>query len=412
MPVFAYKGLNSAGHNISGMLDADNERHAKQLLRRDGIYPTSLKETAGGAAAKSGGAKSAASDFKNSMQRVSTQDLAVATRQLATLVHAGIPLVDSLAALVDQTENVKLKSILGVVKQDINEGASFADALTKHPKVFNSLYINMIRAGEQSGALDIVLSRLADFTESQNQLKNKVVSTLVYPVIMLIVSAIVVGILFVFVIPKITKIFEAQKVALPFLTQALIFVATAASKYWWLCIIAVAALVWGFNKYINSKKGRARWDAFILKVPVIGPLLRMLAVSRFTRTLATLMSSGVPLLASFDIVKNVVGNTILKEAIEHAREGVKEGESIAAPLKRSGQFPPIVTHMIATGEKTGQLEEMLTNIATSYETQVDAKVMALTSIMEPIIIVMLGGIVACVVFAIIMPMVQLSSFAG
>lgn len=410
MPVFAYKGLNSAGRNVNGMLDADNEKHAKQLLRRDGIYPTSIKEAAGSSTSGKGG--SSTGDLRNSMQRVSTQDLAIATRQLATLVHAGIPLVDSLAALVDQTENVKLKSILGQVKQDINEGSSFADTLAKHPKVFNALYINMIRAGEQSGALDVVLGRLADFTESQDKLKNKVISTLIYPIIMLVVCGIVVGILFVFVIPKITKIFEAQKVALPFLTRALIAVATVASKYWWLVIAVVALLVWGFGKYINSKKGRPRWDAFILKVPVVGSMLRMLAVSRFARTLATLMSSGVPLLASFDIVKNVVGNVILSEAIANAREGIKEGESIAAPLKRSGHFPPIVTHMIATGEKTGQLEEMLNNVANSYEMQVDSRVTALTSLMEPLIIVMLGAVVACVVFAIIMPMVQLSSFAG
>lgn len=410
MAVFSYKGINSAGRNVNGMLDADNEKHAKQLLRRDGIYPTSLKETSGGSASKSG--KSGGSDLKNSIQRVSTQDLAIATRQLATLVHAGIPLVDSLAALVDQTENPKLKSILGQVKQDINEGAAFADALAKNPKIFNSLYINMIRAGEQSGALDVVLGRLADFTESQDKLKNKVISTLVYPIIMLVVCFIVIGILFVFVIPKITKIFEAQKVALPLLTRALIVVATIASKYWWLVIGVMVLLAWGFVKFINSKKGRPMWDAFILKVPVVGSMLRMLAVSRFSRTLATLMSSGVPLLASFDIVKNVVGNVVLSEAISKAREGIKEGESIAAPLKRSGHFPPIVTHMIATGEKTGQLEEMLNNIANSYEMQVDAKVGALTSIMEPLIIVMLGAVVACVVFAIIMPMVQLSSFAG
>lgn len=415
MPVFAYKGITAAGKNVTGMRDAESDRAVKAALRREGIYPTSVKLTgrdrssAGRAASSQGGTLQSLGDI---FRRVSTQDLAVATRQLATLIHAGIPLVESLMALVDQTENERFKSIWGEVKQDINEGQGLADAMSKHPRAFNGLYVNMIRAGEHSGALDIVLNRLADFTESQAKLKTKLIGTMFYPIIMLLMSGVVIAILFTFVIPKITKIFESQKVALPILTQGLIAVSTLVSDWWFVLLPSIVLVLFGFRQWVKTPTGTAWWDRTTLKLPVFGPLLRMLAVSRFTKTLATLISSGVPLLTAFDIVKNIVGNTVLVKVIEESRDAVKEGDSIAAPLKRSGQFPALVTHMIAIGEKTGQLEEMLGKVADSYESQVDARVMALTSIMEPVIIVILGVVVALVVFAILTPMVELSSFVG
>jgi general secretion pathway protein F len=269
----------------------------------------------------------------------------------------------------------------------------------------------MVRAGESSGALDVVLSRLADFTESQAELKSKLVGTMVYPVIMVVMAVAVTGILFIFVIPKIAKIFEAQKVALPLPTQILMFCSGLARDYWYVAVALLVASVWGFQKYIRSEKGRPKWDAFVLKAPLFGPLVRMVAITRFTKTLGTLLGSGVPLLNAFDIVKNVVQNTVLLNVIETARDCVKEGESIAAPLKRSGEFPPIVTHMIAIGEKSGQLEEMLNNIARSYEVQVDARLRAMTSLLEPLLLVFMGVIVAFIVFSILLPMLQISSFA-
>jgi general secretion pathway protein F len=408
MPVFAYKGYNAQGKLVSGTQDADSPRAIKQMLRRDGVFLTELTESN---PSKKTGQTRKGFEFKLFADRVSSQDLAVATRQLATLIGAGIPLVDALVALIDQVENPSFKSVWAEVKQTVNGGASFADALSVHPRAFSGLYINMVRAGESSGALDVVLSRLADFTESQAELKSKLVGTMVYPVIMVVMAVAVTGILFIFVIPKKAKIFEAQKVALPLPTQILMFCSGLARDYWYVAVALLVASVWGFQKYIRSEKGRPKWDAFVLKAPLFGPLVRMVAITRFTKTLGTLLGSGVPLLNAFDIVKNVVQNTVLLNVIETARDCVKEGESIAAPLKRSGEFPPIVTHMIAIGEKSGQLEEMLNNIARSYEVQVDARLRAMTSLLEPLLLVFMGVIVAFIVFSILLPMLQISSFA-
>lgn len=409
MPVYAYKGYNAAGKVVHGTRDAENPKLIKQLLRRDGVFLTELRET--GKKGASGQGEEARRSFQLKFERITSQDLATATRQLATLVGAGIPLVDSLVALIDQIDNGMFKSVWSDVKQRVNEGAGFGDALGSHPKVFTGLYINMVRAGESSGALDVVLNRLADFTESQAELRAKLVGTMVYPVIVVLMAISVIGILFVFVIPKISKIFEAQKVALPLPTVILIGSSHFIQNYWFLMLPAMIGGVVGFNRFIHSKRGRPWWDRFLLDAPLFGPLIRMVAITRFCKTLSTLIGSGVPLLAAFDIVKNVVENTVLMKVIEDARDAVKEGENIAAPLKRSGEFPPIVTHMISIGERSGQLEEMLGKIAHSYEVQVDARLRGMTSIIEPIMIVFMGVIVAFIVFSILLPMLQISSFA-
>jgi general secretion pathway protein F len=410
MPVYAYKGFNAAGKTVTGTQDADSPRAIKQALRRDGIFLTELTETNAAGAKKASGGKRLF-DLKFITERVSSQDLAVATRQLATLVGAGIPLVDSLVALIDQVDNPAFKSIWADVKQRVNEGTGFGDALSTHPRTFSGLYVNMVRAGETSGALDVVLNRLADFTESQAELRSKLMGTMIYPVLMIIMAVVVVGILFIFVIPKIAKLFEAQKVALPLPTQILIGASSILKGYWFIMFPLMGAAIYGFQRYINSERGRPWWDAFVLDAPIFGPLVRMVAITRFTKTLSTLIGSGVPLLGAFDIVKNVVQNTVLLKVIETARDCVKEGESIAAPLKRSGQFPPIVTHMIAIGEKSGQLEEMLGNVARSYEVQVDARLRAMTSLLEPLMLVVMGVVVAFIVFSILLPMLEISSFA-
>lgn len=409
MPVYAFKGYDAGGKAVSGQRDADSPRTIKQLLRRDGIFITELAEHG---QKKEGGFLKAEVKLSFLQERVSSQDLAVATRQLATLVGAGIPLVDSLVALVDQVDHQAFKSVWADVKQRVNEGSSFGDALGAHPKVFSGLYVNMVRAGESSGALEVVLSRLADFTESSAELKNKLVGAMVYPIIMMFVATVVVGILFVFVIPKITALFESQKVVLPISTRILIFTSSTVRDYWFVILPALIGAILAFRRYIRTPSGRARWDRFTLDAPIFGPLIRMVAVARFSRTLGTLVGSGVPLLAAFDIVKNVVQNTLLLSVIETARDAVKEGDSIAAPLKRSGQFPPIVTHMIAIGERSGQLEAMLNNVAKSYEVQIDTKVRTLTSVLEPVMIVFLGTVVGFIVFAILLPILQISQFAG
>ena len=415
MPVFEYSGLTEAGKSIRGLRDAESAKALRSVLRKDGVYVTESRAADAGTVV-AGGPKGAGLSREVDVRgiffgnRVSALDLAVTTRQLSTLIGAGIPLVDSLTALVEQVEHPRLKKILGMVKQRVNEGASLADALADHPKVFTNLYVNMIRAGESSGALDVVLGRLADFTESSAQLRNKLIGAMLYPAIMILVGIAIVGILFAVVIPKVTKIFEDMNVALPWTTRILIVVSSFARDYWYLILIAVPLSIWLFRKYLKTPRGRAWFDRAQLKTPVFGELIRMLALARFAKTLATLLSSGVPLLTALDIVKNIVHNTVLSGVIESARDAIREGESIAAPLKRSGQFPPLVHHMIAVGEKSGQLEEMLQNVARSYDAQVDMRVAALTSLLEPAMIVVMGVGVAFIVFSILMPIMQFNTF--
>jgi general secretion pathway protein F len=407
MPVFAYKALDQRGKNVEGLKEADSPKSLRGALRREGLY---LTEVTGEKQAK------AASPEVNVRRwvggRVKADDVAVATRQLAVLVNAGIPLVEALTALVEQVDHERLKRVLSAVKQRVNEGSSLADALAQHPKAFSNLYVNMIRAGESSGALDVVLFRLADFTESQARLRSKVLGTLTYPAAMVVIGAAVMGILFTVVIPKITKIFEDTKVVLPWTTRILLGMANFMHDFWWAMILLLAGGIYGFIRWRRTEAGRARWDIWVLDAPIFGSLVRQVAVARFSRTLATLLKSGVPLLTALDIVRNIVGNTRLAAVIEEARESIKEGESIAAPLKRSGEFPPLVYHMIAIGEKSGELEDMLGNVANAYDSQVETKIAALTSLLEPIMIVVMGVAVAFIVFSILMPILQINTIAG
>jgi general secretion pathway protein F len=408
MPVFEYKALDEKGRPQSGLREADSPRSLRSALRRDGIFLTEVL-----------GQKEAAAFQKREVsvkrfvgRRISAEDVAITTRQLAVLVGAGIPLVEALTALVDQVDHQRMKRVIGDVKQRVNEGSSLADALGAQGKVFSTLYVNMIRAGESSGALDVVLVRLADFTESQARLRSRIVGALTYPILMLALSGVVLGILFTVVIPKIVRIFEETKVTLPWTTKALIGFTTLVHDYWWAALLLAAGALWGFLRWRNTAEGRAAYDRRILVLPIFGPLIRQIALARFSRTLATLLKSGVPLLTAMDIVKNIVGNVRLATVIDEARTSIQEGESIAAPLKRSGEFPPLVYHMVAIGEKSGELEEMLNNVANAYEAQVETKVGALTSLLEPAMIVFMGLVVAFIVFSILMPILQINTLAG
>jgi general secretion pathway protein F len=294
----------------------------------------------------------------------------------------------------------------------VNEGSSLADALAAHPKVFGDLFVNMIRAGEHSGALEIVLVRLADFTESQARLRSKILGTMAYPAAMMVIGTIVLGILFTVVIPKVTKLFADTKATLPWMTRFLIGFTGFVTDYWWALLAVIAGSIYGFLRWKRTPEGKARWHRFVLTVPVFGRLVRIIAIGRFARTLSTLLQSGVPIIVAMDIVKNVVGNVRLAEVIEQARDAIREGESIAAPLKRSGEFPPLVFHMVAIGERSGALEEMLSNVAGAYEGQVDTTVSALTSLLEPIMIVCMGGVVAFIVFSVLLPILQINTLAG
>jgi general secretion pathway protein F len=408
MPVFEYKALSAAGKPVQGLKEAESPKTLRAALKRDGVF---LTEVLGEKQQQAQQAREV-NVRRWVIGRVSAEDLAVMTRQLAVLVHAGIPLVEALNALVEQVEHERLKRVISDVKQRVNEGASLADALAVHGKVFTTLYVNMIRAGESSGALDVVLVRLADFTEGQARLRSKVMGALTYPAAMAVVGGAIMLILFAVVIPKITKIFEDTQVTLPLTTRLLMGFSTFVSNWWWALVLLAGAAFWGFLRWKETTAGRARWDRFKLTVPIFGRLIRTIAIGRFTRTLATLLKSGVPLLAAMDIVKNVVGNVRLAEVIEQARQAIQEGESIAAPLKRSGEFPPLVHHMVAIGERSGSLEEMLGNVADAYEDQVDTTVGALTSLMEPLMIVLMGAVVTFIVFSVLMPILQINTLAG
>ena len=409
MPVFEYRGLNEAGKPLKGVRDADTAKALRALLRKEGVFLTDIvAEKKAGNEAKAGGKVDI--DLKKALAgRITTSDVAIMTRQLAVLIGAGVALVEGLTALQDQVDHEKLKLIVSQVKTRVNEGSSLADAMAQHPKIFSTLYVNMIRAGEHSGALDVVLTRLADFTESQARFRSRVIGTMTYPAIMVVVSTVILGVLFTVVIPKVTKIFETNKVALPLSTRLLIGLSHFAQDYWWLVGAVGAASVFAFVKWKKSPAGRPRWDRMVLSAPVFGGLLRMVAISRFSRTLATLLKSGVPLLGAMDIVRNIVENTVLSEVIEKSRDSIREGESIAAPLKRSGEFPPLVYHMVAIGERSGQLEEMLVNVAAAYETQVEVRMTALTAMLEPVMILLMGAVVAFIVFSILLPILQLNT---
>ena len=408
MPVFEYRALDAGGKTIEGLKEAESPKTLRSVLRRDGLYLTAVlgEQAAARAAAREVSVRRWVGG------RIRADDVAGVTRQRAVLTGAGVPLAEALAALVDQVDHERLKKVISNVKQRVNEGSSLADALKAHPRVFSDLYVNMIRAGESSGALEVVLKRLADFTESQARLRAKVVATLTYPVVMVGFSAVILGILFTYVIPKITKVLEDAKVALPWTTRALIAFSTFVHDWWWALALGFALFLVGVARWRRTPAGRARWDVWVLELPVFGGLIRQIAIARFSRTLATLLKSGVPLLSSLDIVKNIVGNTRLARVVEESRDAIREGESIAAPLRRSGEFPPLVYHMVAIGERSGQLEEMLGNVADAYDSQVETKVAALTSLLEPAMIVFMGLAVAFIVFSVLMPILQINTVAG
>ena len=342
-------------------------------------------------------------------RRVNTADVAVMTRQLATLVRAGVPLVDSISALVDQVEKEGLVKVLTAVRESLKAGTSFSKCLEVHPKVFPNLYVNMVAAGEASGTIEAVLDRLADFMEGQARLKGKVTAALAYPVLMMFIGIVMFSVLMVAVVPKVVSIFDNLGQELPWYTRLLIFVSNVFGGYWWVLIIVIVGGTYFFRRWKKHRPaGRLKWDTFILRVPIFGRLNLLVAVARFSRTLSTLLASGVQLLTAMNIVKNVLGNALLESVVATAIGSIREGESIAEPLRRSGEFPPMVTHMIAVGEKTGQLEAMLENVSRAYEADVEVKVVALTSLLEPLMIMLLGGVVGFIAMAILMPLVQMN----
>lgn len=404
MAVYEYKGIQvSSGKAVKGYRDAENPRALRGLLRKEGILLTLANEES-----EQKERTKRDIDFFAFFRRVSASDIAIMTRQLATLVRAGVPLVDSIAALTEQVEKEQLQRVLTNVRESLNEGTSFAKSLGLHPKIFSPLYINMVAAGEASGTLESVLERLADFMEGQARLKGKVMASLAYPVLMAFIGTLLVGFLMVAVVPKVTAIFENLGQALPWYTSLLIFVSDTIARFWWLMFLVAIGSTWWVRRWKRQPSGKVRWDTLKLRLPLFGRLNLLVSVSRFTRTLATLLASGVQLLAAMEIGKNVLENAKLEGVVSEAIGSIREGESIAEPLKRSGQFPPMVTHMIAVGERSGQLEEMLENVSRAYEADVETRVAALTSLLEPLMILVMGGVVGFIAMSILMPMVQMN----
>ncbi len=408
MPVFAYKGLDTKGKQVKGLKEADSGRVLRALLRKEGIYVTEFKQSGASGSKDKGKGLNREVDVSGLFTRIKPQEVGVFTRQLGTLLRAGIPLAESLAALVDQVENPKIREIVADVRRMVNEGSSLAGAMEAHPKMFPSLYVNMVRSGETAGNLDQVLFQLADFTDSQVALKGKILSALLYPMIMVGVGGLIMTILMVVVVPQIVQLFDDMKQALPWNTKLLIFVSDTLTGYWWAVVLFVIVIWVGVRTWKRTESGMRRWDKMRLSMPVFGDLNRKVAVSRFAATLGTMLSAGVPLLRALDIVKNVLENSVLEKVVEGAKEAIKEGDSIAAPLKRSGEFPPMVVHMIAVGERSGQLETMLHNVAAAYQNEVEMKLERLTTLLEPFMILTMGGAVAFVVFSILMPILQMN----
>jgi general secretion pathway protein F len=402
--VFEFRGVQSAtGKPVKGYRDAENLKALRATLRREGVLLTQATEESEREAREKRNI-----DLFAVFRRPSASDVAVMTRQLATLVRAGVPLVESISALTEQVENEQLVRVLTTVRENLNEGTSFAKSLEAHPKVFPSLYVNMVAAGEASGTLEAVLERLADFMEGQARLKGKVAAALAYPVLMAVIGSGLVGVLMVAVVPKVTSVFDSLGQALPWYTRLLIFVSETVSSFWWLLLGGLALTIYSFRRWKKTPKGKMRWDSFRLRAPLFGRLTLLVAVARFSRTLSTLLASGVQLLTAMEIGRHVLENARLEEVIGDAIGSIRGGESIAEPLKRSKAFPPMVTHMIAVGEKSGQLESMLENVSRAYEADVETRVTALTSLLEPIMIVLLGGVVGFIAMAILMPLIQMN----
>ena len=414
MPVYAYKGVNQAGKPTKGTLSAEGARAARAQMRAAGVFLTEIAETHAPGTSTPAAKKEGASRFNiefNLPVRIPAMDRAMATRQLATLVSAGVPLVESLSALVIQTEHRALKGVIARVRDRVNEGSSLADGLMS-TKQFDNLYISMVRAGEASGALDAVLDRIADYLEDQVRLNNRVLSIVTYPLFMLAFATVVVGLMVTLVLPQITELLLSQNLELPWYTEMVIASSDLLRAYWWLLILLGIGLAFGYRAVARTESGRSAIDRFWLKVPVIGRVIRFLAIARFTRTLGSLLASSVNIVQALTIARHVSNNSVFEKAADDAKESILEGATLASPLRASGQFPPLVTTMVEVGERSGNLEAMLIKVADTYEEQVETSVSRLTSLLEPMLILLMVGVVGIIIMAVLMPMLQLTENIG
>ena len=401
MPIYVYKGYDSkTGAARKGKVEADSPKAARVKLRqREKIIVSEIKEEAS--------LEKVRTTNRIFDRKVKTLEISIMTRQFATLQNAHIPLDESLKALTAQVEHVVLRNTLQAVREQVSEGKSLADALTQYPGVFNRLYVNMVRAGESSGTLGLVLERLADYMEKQVAAKSQVVSAMTYPAVMIFANVALIGYLIMSLVPKLQKIFVSLKAPLPTYTKAIIAFSEFLQTKWYLIPIVLGLGFFGFRKWVGTEAGRKKFDRFLLNLPVFGPLIMRMQVSRFTQTLSTLLSSGVPIIRALEITKNIITNVVIAEVLEQAKISVQEGRNLGQTIEKSGQFPPLVTHMIMTGERTGQLEEMLSHVAVAYEAEVQRKIESLISLVEPVMIVVMAGSAGGIIAAVLVPMLSI-----
>jgi general secretion pathway protein F len=404
MPVFEYKALDRRGKKIRGLITADGPAAARLKLTQDLIYPTEIREVKEGERKPSN--EVLASPLAK-LQRVNPVEVTTALRQLATLISSGLPLVESLSGVIDQSEEPKLRKIFTQVRERVLEGNSLAQAMSAHPGVFSQIHVNMVRAGETGGALDIILKRLADFSERRLKLKKRIESAMTYP--LFLISSVILIFLMTFVMPKVVGIFKGMKLALPWSTRVLIFVTYVISHYWWLLGIGAVGLAGLIAALVRTEKGSRAWDRIKMAFPLLGRLHRKAVIARFTRTLSILLKSGIPLVDALEISGPSMGNRILEDGIKEAAKLVGEGSDLATPLRQKGGFPPLVVQLVRAGEKSGELEEMLAKAAEVYEDDVEATIVALTSIIEPVVILFMGVVVGFIVMAILLPIFEMTS---
>lgn len=405
MPVYEYKAFNAAGQSKTGICDADTAREAREKLRRDNFHVVSLRVIE---QQDDEGRRFSFGGFLKTRKK--TGELAMVTRQFSVLLQSGIPMNEALRALTEQIQNKGMETIFRDVREKISAGSSLAEAMGHHPSVFDDLYVNMVKAGEAAGNVDVVLKRLAEYLMKQNRLRNKVGAALMYPMVMVGVGVIVVSILMVFVVPKIVNLVLARGEDLPASTELLIAISNFLTNYWYLLILGLITFSVLFGAYRRTEKGRLVVDGALLKMPIFGDLFGKQAVSRFATTFSSLLKSGVPVLECLLIVKNVVNNAVVAKVLDDVHNRIMEGADISTPLKKSKIFPPAVGYMVAVGEQSGRLEEVLEKLAETYDEEIDIAVQKMTSVLEPILILAMAGVVAFIVISILLPMLKLSSF--
>jgi type II secretion system protein F len=403
MPIFEYKAIKTAGGSDSGIIDADTAKEARTILRNKKLHVTEIHQV------EDVGKESRRRHLPRIFRRQHREEISLLTRQLATMLRAGIPLAQSLSALVEQAATQDLEAILRDVREKVTQGVGLAEALAFHPSYFSELFVNMVRAGEASGTLDVVLTRLADYSQAQNRLRAKIKAALAYPIVMLCFGVLVIFILTAFVVPRILEVLKtAQRDAvLPLPTRILTTFSTFLQHYWWAVILAVVVLYVLFKLLLKDERYRYAWDKLKLGFPLTGDLLKKQAVSRFAVTLSTLLKSGIPALQALNIVKNILDNLVLKRVIQEVHDRILEGADIASPLKKSGIFPPVVGYMVSIGEQSGELEEVLDRIAESYDEEIELTVQKVTSLIEPILIIGLAVGVGFVIVSVLLPILQI-----